>query len=101
MNAQKERITRGARLLDRVRPGWFRRVKITKLDMAQGERQPDGCGCILAQVYGNFVEASQMLGLDLRTYSDSSHGFNYGDGDDSFDDLGEAWKDEIRKRRAA
>lgn len=101
--AQKKRVTRGAKLLDKMRPGWFRRVKITKLQMALPVLNRAGCGCVLAQEFASYASGLRQLGLEMH-YDDTAYGFNFGAGDrpaTGGETLTAAWKDQIRKRRAA
>lgn len=50
--AEQKAAARGAKFLDKKKPGWHRKVKITKLDMYVGEIGPliGECGCVLAQL---------------------------------------------------
>lgn len=67
MNAYEEAIARGTALLDRERPGWRKRVKPSKLHLA------DCHTCVLGQVYGSFDSGLSALGL---TYFDAEdYGF--------------------------
>ena len=42
------RARKGAKLLDKVAPGWEKKIKPGVLDLA------NGCNCILGQVYGDY-----------------------------------------------
>lgn len=119
MTNQAERLTRryvrrGARLLDRHRPGWWRRVRTTRLRMDLGFLDRNGCGCVLAQVYGSYSDGLNTLEPHLRERPDDAdcppeeHGFNAHyeailankDADIStFDLLDEAWTAEVTARR--
>jgi hypothetical protein len=90
------RAARGAKLLDQMRPGWARRTKIKKLKMDQGWIDNKGCGCVLAQEFCTF--GTGLAALDV--YEVGKFGF-VADSDPEYAVLDEAWKDEIRKRRAA
>lgn len=96
----REAARRGAKFMDGKRPGWARRVKITKLRMRQGVLV-DGCGCVLAQEFGGFCEGARQLRTESklalrgfiaggRTFSRNEHLYR---------ELDVAWADEIRARR--
>lgn len=99
MNTRKlKRATaRGAKLLDRNLPTWFKTTQISKLDMGRATRTPQGCGCVLAQQYGNYGEGLDQLDID----DPHELGFDYDQSPAEYPALTSAWKDEIRKRRAA
>lgn len=88
-------IKRGAETLDKLIPGWFRKVKITELDLSCS------CGCVIGQLdnagYYSKLEEKGLLemparyGFDIEPYVD--------DGEREYDKLTEAWKGEIRARR--
>ena len=88
----KQRAESGAKFLDKTRPGWARRVRVTQLDITSRDM------CILGQVYGNYVDATDKLNLSDRVAD--SKGFNtvYVGDYDAQNPLEAAWKDEIRKR---
>jgi hypothetical protein len=89
---------KGARLLDRKRPGWFKKVAFTRLDMNVGS------SCIVGQVWqGEFNDGLRELGFDpyMDTYEDFGFGGELYDKEDpaASSVLAEAWIGEIRKRR--
>lgn len=104
-------VRMGAKLLDTQAPGWQYKVKITDLDMSNGDR------CILGQTFGEFLKGERFLWPDklLKSSEDQDmlaerHGFLVADGimgDDTpgvrytevYDRLGTLWADEVRKRR--
>jgi hypothetical protein len=49
-------VQRGAALLDKVRPGWFREIR-------KPIRPEDITACALGQVFGGYEEGCEMLGL--------------------------------------
>lgn len=51
----RERVARGATLLDAKRPGWADKIDITRLRMSSK------CTCILGQLEGTFWSAAQRL----------------------------------------
>lgn len=101
-----DRVAAGAKLLDRVVPGWAERVDFDSLDMS------DGMNCILGQLFGENVKTppghygynvgTRILadadpdfgainyGFDLRTFSAT---------DSEWEDLRWAWVDEVEARR--
>lgn len=102
----RQRVRAGARLLDDKRPGWFKKVKMTELDMSSGR------SCILGQAYLAEVRDEYyngyIIGMRELEVSSVSYGFNlvpvdgqYQDVNADFSRLAECWRDEIRKRRAA
>ena len=88
-------VKKGARFMDKYRPGWARRVKITKLDMASS------CNCILGQEFGGFGAALWGTNRipELMGQTDEL-GFSAEKIDD-YSLLTDAWKDEIRARRGS
>lgn len=102
----KARVRRGAKLMDKLFPNWHRKTKITKLDMSTGVLV-DGCGCVIAQTYGNYIDGVKHMldegGLDRsETWIDFTvnHGFTCDKSTEEFPILDEAWQDEIRGRRS-
>lgn len=57
--AAQKAARRGAAMLDRQDPGWWKRVKVTQLDLASG------CDCVLGQVYGDVVKGEGPWGDPL------------------------------------
>lgn len=83
-----ENFERGVTLLDTVRPSWYRSVNPETLIMEST------CLCVLGQLYGNFYEAEQELGLTAPW----RYGFD-GDADGhDFTRLNKLWRDEIISR---
>lgn len=101
MSGPQTAAARGAKLLDRHRPGWWREVRLTKLDQGKPyPRDDDDCSCVLAQLYGSYGTGLEPLSKE-GLWSNGGvylHGFDA----ETFTDLSaltEAWKDEIRARR--
>lgn len=96
------RAARGAAFLDVKKPGWFRAVKITLLEMAQADR------CIVGQNYNGFyTRGTEALGLSghqevsfgfLASATASEHPCAESI---SYERLNDAWVEEIRARRKA
>ncbi len=99
-----KRAMRGAKFLDKKRRGWWRKIRLSDLDMRSGRYTEKGdCGCVLAQLYGGYFIGVAALDLqddmyikqrDLGLDADFAAGSTY-------EDLDEAWRDEIRARRKA
>lgn len=81
-------VENGARFLDVVAPGWWKSIKLRKLDMAHDEN------CILGQLWGNYFNGLAGLGL-----SDDGRRFGF-DGPDSTA-LVAAWKVQVLNRKFA
>lgn len=84
---QKERIRRGAALLDEKVPDWHTRVNLTILDVDSFTL------CVVCQIFGNFYDGLDSLGLTKYTATDydevavkaaAEHGF-YPHKDESMD----------------
>ena len=94
---------RGAEFLDKKRPSWYRKVKLTDLRMYN----PDMC--VLGYTFGNFWDVLRKFQSDgdiSRRTDDTAwaarHGFNVPVGrSGSYERLGLAWAELIRERRAA
>jgi hypothetical protein len=66
------RVEEGARLLDRVDPGWHRRIAVDRLAMESCDR------CVLGQLHGDFQEGFREIIAtlpDWELYSAAEHGF--------------------------
>jgi len=90
---RRARAAAGAALLDRLVPGWWRIVRIRKLNIN------DVCYCVTGQLFGSYNEGLEQLhltGNDAPVYGFTS---NDEDEDPGMWDLTRAWKDEIRRRR--
>lgn len=87
---------RGAAFLDgRLGRGWRRKIRRRDLDMASYsyERRGD-CGCILAQIYGDYVGGVRTLGI--TPYNQRRLGLE-SDNFVDYDDLTEAWREVLRE----
>lgn len=97
----RERVARGAELLDRVKPDWFEVVTPERLDMRGTWRGEHGTNkaCVLALNYGSLAlhPITPMHGLDgLGRY-----GLIVPEECGSYADLDAAWLEEADRRRAA
>ena len=99
------RARRGAKLLDRKRPGWHKKINLETLRM-------QSCySCILGQLYGFYFSGLEpILGriksYEKRTQKEHRHGFiltssdqGYKTYNEEYEALAEAWKAEILWRR--
>jgi hypothetical protein len=95
------RAARGAAWLDKkLGRGWRRKIKRSKLEMSVGRRGPNGCGCIITQLYGDYQGGEEPLGFDSGGRFAVSHGFLLPEGrrmnDGYYTALTEAWLQELR-----
>ena len=81
-------VARGIALLDQKIPGWRQHVDVDRLDMEMAERRENACGCILAQLYGEYIAGLEAIGLDDE--EDSPYGFDADAAD--YPALTAAWK---------
>ena len=92
----------GAKLLDSVDPDWYKKVKITTLDMSNGNV------CVLGQLYDDYYEGLLKIIPHKGSSTESSvdrfatkYGFQLESADDpAYPELTGQWKEEIRKRRS-
>lgn len=52
-------VVQAAKILDKKKPNWFRKVNLKRLDMLSP------WNCILGQLYGDFTDGLFALGIDL------------------------------------
>lgn len=62
-----ERVARGVALLDRVEPGWFHRIDVNALNVANNR------DCVLGRLYGDYSLGAKALGLNQDGAAE--HGF--------------------------
>lgn len=92
---RRARAAAGAALLDRLVPGWWRRIRLRPLDINDCKE------CITGQLFGDYdrgLEKLHLGQLDGPVYGFTSYDTEDG-GDYGMWALTQAWKDEIRKRR--
>lgn len=119
----RRRVERGAISLDERQPGWWRRIKLRRLDMRKSifDQTDHDCGCIGAQLsrYYEPIEGGEILGINriLGTYDrwmerlgfrgnetlrmEIAHGYMTSDRDvyEAWYLLDQLWANEVRKRR--
>jgi len=94
-------VNDGVDRLDAFYPEWPNEIDIDKLDMANGAR------CIIGQLFGDYLDGINTLGLDFFSEDDISHGFNLPPGGDGtapateWRKLTDLWIAEIREIRAS
>lgn len=93
--------SKGAALLDREKPEWFRKVDTYHLEMQYCHK------CVLGQVFADYnrgLEAIDLEEFDVNGLDDSHYGFALNEYDDAYFglsawmELGRAWRMEIQKR---
>lgn len=103
----RDRVEQGAKLLDKINPGWPEKVNLDRLAMRDCTR------CIIGQVYGRYYSTL----FDLRSDGDivgydSDYGFTLKDSQLTSDSgserrerlwkkLADLWRAEVRARLAA
>lgn len=114
------RVDRGAALLDEKLPGWWRHIKLTRLNMAEGVINPryGECGCVGAQVAyaykairdgdtGFFSDTMSFLFGSRYTHQNNvGYGFVVGSPEcrkdqdrEAYRLLDDLWADKVRERR--
>lgn len=81
MTTAEKRVKRGAALLDKDLPGWFRKVDVHVLDVQDTAR------CVVGQCYGSWIDGTGRLGL-RDGVEQSEHGFNL-----AWEEYNSAWED--------
>jgi len=80
------RANKGAKLLDRENPNWFKKVDVERLHIPSPSR------CVLGQVYGLFSIGLDALHMPLHRTTE--HGFVHS----LFGNQEKAWKKQIEMR---
>lgn len=94
----KERVVKGATLLDEMEPGWYQKIDLVTLNLRN-------CfSCVIGQVYGEYTENNlTRLGLDFSRDTDFGFDVSYDDDvpaqDSCYYTLTSLWKNEILQRR--
>lgn len=96
----RERVTRGADLLDGKKPGWHTGIDLVRLNQHAPEH------CVLGQLFGSYRGALKDFGLDDSAAT--AHGFRLDDREyfalldlpgGAYADLTTAWLNLISERR--
>lgn len=98
-----ERIDLGEKWLDENYPGWYKEIKLNKLNMKSLS------SCILGQIQGEYSFARTIEGTGREHGFDGKYWSSYVSGDEDadvghvaseiyFDTLTSAWKERIAKR---
>lgn len=95
------RVKAGAAFLNVVKPNWLKRINLKKLDLASSSV------CILGEVYGDYGEATEKLGLENEMAQKLGFVETTGEGEISEEDypqlipkykaLTNAWKNFIKR----
>ena len=93
----RAKAKRGAAFLDaKLGRGWRRKIRRRDLAMQVGSYERGECGCILAQLYGDYFDGARHLGIawgdDVRSLGFESSG------DTTYGDLTEAWLEVLREK---
>ena len=86
----KNRVKKGIAWLNRKKPGWYKKIKITELQMY------DTKTCICGQLFGSY---SFVYAQGLAPGQTIDFGFNLAGTARNFDLLEKIWIQEIRKLR--
>jgi hypothetical protein len=103
LESVKARVTKGATFLDEERPGWYRDIDLSNLDMN------DPMNCVLGQLEGEFTRGTDVL-FEVNGGSKTEQAINHGfDGSlvphtgesrhDEYKWLDDFWFSEIYARR--
>lgn len=93
---------RGAKFLDRkLGRSWRKKIRRSELNMASGSYEVGSCGCIIAQLYGEYEEGIDALNIygkfRNRKPADEWYGFDQ-DSETGYGALTQAWKQVLRER---
>lgn len=96
------KVARGAKRLDRYHPGWWRKIDVAELEMADGEH------CILGQCYvggDGYLQGLSALEIPMNKRGireDEQFGFDVRlTGDESYAELRDAWVRYLKARYVA
>lgn len=87
-----DRVARGAALLDQYLPGWTSEINLNEL------RIESGSDCVLGQLYGDYGDGRDRVGIRSTAHSESL-GFTGGYTGGDWYGLNEAWRELIEDRR--
>lgn len=101
MTTVATRVRKGAKFLDKVRPGWALKIKVPTLDLENGDR------CILGQLYGDYSDGINKLLPGDDDERPIAHGFIASDDErgleatEEYPELDRLWSYEVGLRRCA
>lgn len=88
------RVARGAEWLDAINPGWHNRIDCEAIRMVDCRR------CIAGQLYGYYTRIFQKLPLEpTKSASEQARDLGFDTDDISYDDLRNAWIEQINIRK--
>lgn len=70
----RETVTRAARLMDKLVPGWAQRIQLEKLNMKDVDL------CVLGQLFGTNVETAIAKEMYPELWAEHNQGCGYGTG---------------------
>lgn len=66
MFQDRERVQRGAAFLDRIYPGWYRKISPSSLNLYNNDR------CVLGQLFGAFGDGMGRVNMEADTYPEAN-----------------------------
>lgn len=94
-NPYTKQVNKGAALLDKFHPGWYREINVSKLEMSSCT------SCVLGQLFKDFwdgverLDASYSIGPEF-SFNENDFGFNAIRA--NYDQLRNLWIKEITRR---
>lgn len=91
------RVSKGIKLLDKVKPDWWKKIDLRTFDMGEANY------CVLGQSFGNFFSGLKHLNLTEEKsikYGLQASDMGFGN-DKEYSDLAELWLMEIGKRQVS
>lgn len=89
----EHRVQTGVRWLDQHYPGWIGEINLDHLDMG------DGRHCVLGQVYGDYFDAREELGLSHKDAAMLGFSEDWDHGPLNYDTLTDQWRQVISERQ--
>lgn len=94
----QEYVNNGAKLLDKKCPGWFLKIDLKKLDLA------DCFNCVLGQLFGDYAEGKIQLFNNIQTTKATKQsrecGFtsSFSDFTQNTKNLSQLWRNKINEK---